>query len=76
MAKKLEKRCEPNNLILGERYSISPTNLINEFVFVVTDIDDTFATFTYLDGSKGLMPVDYGFAVYEFPFSSLEKELL
>lgn len=76
MVKRLEKRCEAINLILGERYCISSTNIIDEFTFVVTAIDDDWAVFTYLDGSKGTMPLQTGFSFYEFPFSSLEKELL
>lgn len=76
MAKKLKKRCEPENLIVGERYCISSTSIVDKFIFIVDNIENGWASFTYLDGSKGSISVKNGFPVYEFTFSSLEKELL
>ena len=76
MEKKLEKSCEPENLIVGERYCISSTNIVDKFIFIVDNIENEWVNFTYLDGSKGSISVKNGFHVYEFTLSSLEKELL
>lgn len=76
MAKKLEKRCKFADVEVGQRYSMSENNCGSEYVFVVTKIEDMFVSFTYLDGLKGILPKKAIKAVFEFPFSSLEKELL
>lgn len=76
MAKKLEKLCKFKDVEVGQRYSMSENKCGSEYVFVVTKIEDKFVRFTYLDGLKGILPKNAIETVFEFPFSSLEKELL
>lgn len=76
MEKKLEKLCKFKDVEVGQRYSMSENNFCSEYVFVVNKIDNKFVRFTYLDGLKGILPKNAIEAVFEFPFSSLEKELL
>ena len=76
MAKKLEKLCESDSLIVGKRYSLSSKNLIDKYIFIVNNIKNDYIHITYLDGEKGAMPLKNRCTVFEFPFSSLEKELL
>jgi hypothetical protein len=76
MEKKLEKLCESSNFIIGGRYCLSPSNVINAYVFIVTSVDDTWVRFTFLDGVNGSAARKVGIRAFEFPFSSLEKELL
>lgn len=76
MVKKLEKLCKFKDVEVGQRYSLSENNCDGEFVFVVNKIEDKFVRFTYLDGLKGVLLKNTIETVFEFPFSSLEKELL
>ena len=76
MEKKLEKLCEASSFILGGRYCLSPSNVIDAYVFIVTSVDDTWVRFTFLDGVRGSAATKLGIKAFEFPLSSLEKELL
>lgn len=76
MEQKLEKSCKANELEVGQRYCMSDWMIVPKFVFTVTRIDDDAIRVKYLDDIHGLIPSQYDITVYEFPYSSLEKELL
>lgn len=82
MELKLEKKCRADELEIGNRYAIGACG---RYPFIVTSInyDRGYLLLKYLDGlQEGLIylytpsghtPSMY---YYEFPLSSLEKELL
>lgn len=76
MELKLEKKCRTDELEIGKRYAIGECG---RYPFVVTDInyERGYVLLSYLnDPQDGLVYLDsYGY-YYEFPLSSLEKELL
>lgn len=78
MGRKLEKKCRPNELKLGCRYSLTET-LIPDYTFVVIEVADTYVRFQYFDKTKktGMAYFYDNYSVfYEFPLSPLELELL
>jgi len=78
MAKKLEKKCRVYDLILGHRYSLTQTPS-SEFSFVVIGISEDYVKFQYLDKRKSIGIANFSGDfdnIYEFPFTSLELELL
>lgn len=74
MGLKLEKICKINEAKIGYRYSFSARP---EFLFIVT-YRDASGTHVYYpcDGSHGLFRLNTEMLIFEFPMSSLEKELL
>lgn len=75
MEQKLEKKLV-NELEMGKRYSIGANGT---YPFIVSSInyDRGFVLLTYYDCyGDGLVYLDYEGYFYEFPLSSLEKELL
>jgi hypothetical protein len=72
---RLGKVCSVIELKLGQRYSVT-RSIIPGFTFVVTDINEHRVTFKYDDNYIGGTFIDSKDVWYEFPFSSLEKELL
>ena len=76
MEKNTNKKCKASDLVVSQRYSLSNT-LIDRYVFIVRDISDEFITIEYLDGFRATVHKKDRFSkYYEFPLSSLEKELL
>ena len=75
MEKKLEKICKyRKELKVGERYSLSNLKIF-DYSFIVTDINEYEVRVVYSDGMVGLIHYE-PFMVYEYPLTSLEKELL
>jgi hypothetical protein len=74
MGLKLEKICKINEAKIGYRYSFSPNP---DFGFIITN-RDFMGTHVYYpdDGSHGLFRLNTEMLIFEFPMSSLEKELL
>lgn len=76
MEQKLEKIYKAPDLKLGSRYSLSH-KVRPAFTFIVTEIDDIHVTIKWADGVLGSVHLkETNIDFYEFPFSSLEKELL
>ena len=75
MEQKLEKLCNICNLKIEHRYSISKT-IKPEFWFIVMDISIIHVSVIYGDGLNGTFFKDDNIFFYEFPISTLEKELL
>ena len=73
MGLELEKVCKINDLIVGERYSLSRF-ADSRFWFIVTKITGSIVEITYGDGMQGM--IIFTAVFYEFKFSTLEKELL
>ena len=77
MELKLEKKCRPAELEVGKRYAIGACG---RYPFIVTCInyERGFVLLNYLnDPLDGVVYLDNSFVYYyEFPLSSLEKELL
>ena len=76
MERKLEKRCNVTELEVNKRYAIGNNG---RYPFIVASInyDRGFVLLTYTDGSgDGLIYLDSEGYFYEFPLSSLEKELM
>ena len=73
MGLELEKVCKMDDLIVGERYSLSRF-VDSRFWFTVTKIRGSIVEITYGDGMQGMIMFTAVF--YEFKFSTLEKELL
>lgn len=76
MERKLGKRCSVTELEVNKRYAIGNNG---RYTFIVTGInyDRGFVLLNYTDGSgEGLIYLDSEGYYYEFPLSSLEKELL
>lgn len=73
MELELEKICKMDELIVGERYSLSRF-VDSRFWFIVTKIRGSIVEVTYGDGLQGIIMFTAIF--YEFKFSTLEKELL
>jgi hypothetical protein len=77
METKLEKSCKPNELQVGNRYCMSSYHIVPKFIFIVSRIDsDGCIRICYLDDIHGLVRIHDDRTFYEFPYSSLEKELL
>lgn len=76
MVKKLEKRCSTINLNIGERYCLCAVPFTPNYIFLVEGRDFDSLSIRFLDGTAGFIPLRHNFDVFEFPFSSLEKELL
>jgi hypothetical protein len=75
MERKLEKVCKyKKQLKVGERYSLSNLKIF-DYSFIVTDINEYEVLVIYSDGMKGRITYE-PFMVYEYPLTSLEKELL
>jgi hypothetical protein len=55
---------------------MSQTIVIPNFIFEVTNKTNYDISVRYLDGVRGLINIGYNITFYEFPYSSLEKELL
>lgn len=77
MELKLEKKCRADELEIGKRYAIGACG---RYPFIVTGInyERGYVLLSYLDDPHdGLVYLDstHGY-YYEFPLSSLEKELL
>lgn len=76
MEQEQERICKAPNLKLGHRYSLSG-KVKPAYAFIVTEIDDTHVTIKWGDGAQGAIHLkETTIDFYEFPFSSLEKELL
>jgi hypothetical protein len=63
---------------VGKRYSLRRCDLLLKFVFEVEKIVDTaiWVNWNDLNGSSGVFyKTDESLTVYEFPLTSLEKEL-
>lgn len=76
MELKLEKKCRAEELEVGKRYAIGECG---RYPFIVTSInyDRGFVLLNYLDDPQdGLVYLNSPGYYYEFPLSSLEKELL
>jgi hypothetical protein len=76
MELKLEKKCSANDLEVGKRYAIGQCG---RYPFIVSSVnhDRGFVLLKYLDGTHdGLVYLNTPCYYYEFPLSSLEKELL
>ena len=77
METKLEKSCKPTELQIGNRYCMSSYHIVPKFIFTVTAIDfNGDIRIRYLDDIHGLVHNYDEITFYEFPYSSLEKELL
>jgi hypothetical protein len=78
METKLEKICKTEELEVGNRYCMSQTMVIPKFIFEVTSKTKTDVRIRYLDDVHGLIHINDEICrdFYEFPYSSLEKELL
>jgi hypothetical protein len=76
MERKLEKRCSVTELEVNKRYAIG---INGRYPFIVNSInyDRGFVLLTYTDSSgNGLLYLNSEGYYYEFPLSSLEKELM
>lgn len=75
MEKKLSKICKyRTELKLGSRYCLSDSPKF-EHSFIVVGVDNLDIQVTYLDGVKGRLTYE-PFTVFEYPLTSLEKELM
>lgn len=74
MGSKLETVCKINEAKIGYRYSFSTRP---DFGFIIM-YRDSMGTHVYYpdDGSHGVFRLCVEILVFEFPMSSLEKELL
>lgn len=75
MEQKLEKLCSIYDVKIETRYSISYT-IKPEFWFIVDSIDRESIHVIYGDGLPGKFFKESSINFYEFPISTLEKELL
>lgn len=72
-----ENPLNASQLEIGKRYSLTWMILKKAYTFKVTEIDDTYVSFVYSSGETGACLLnDVACCFYEFPLSSLEKELL
>jgi hypothetical protein len=75
MEEKLKKICRIVDLKLNERYSIS-RNISMDFSFIVKEISRGSIQVYYGDGMAGIFFIDDDLEIFEYPLSSLERELL
>ncbi len=76
MGLKLEKRCSVGELQIGKRYAIGNCG---KYPLIVSSInyDRGYVLLKYIDDTReGLIYLNTPFYFYEFPLTSLEKELL
>lgn len=72
-----ENPLNASQLKIGGRYSLTWMFTKSIYIFKVTEIDDTYVSFVYSSGETGACLLsDSASCFYEFPLSSLEKELL
>lgn len=75
MEKELGKICRyRKELKVGERYSLSNLKMF-DYSFIVKEINEYEIRVTYLDGGNGIIHYE-PFMIYEYPLTSLEKELM
>ena len=75
MEEKLEKVCRVKNARLNERYSLCKDFHIY-YAFVVKEITCGHVYVKYLDSTPGIFLINDDIEIFEYPLSSLEKELL
>lgn len=77
MEQKLEKMCKPEELVVGNRYSISEYPNFRSVLVVKSRIND-YIELTFIDGvAAGVFQNSKTDVVfYEMPYTPLEQELL
>lgn len=77
MEQKLEKKCKPEELIVGNRYSISEYPTFGSILIVRSRVGD-FIQLAFIDGVKlGIFEkLNTSIFFYEMLYTPLEQELL